>query len=1204
MPLLFAVTLFLSASLLFMVQPMVGKMILPLLGGSPAVWNACMVFFQVLLLLGYMYAHWLSTRYEAKAQGKLHTLVLAVTLGVFALSAAMGAKHTPIAIAEGLAPTDGANPFLAVLALLTVAIGIPFFTASTSAPLLQRWFSLTGHPSSRDPYFLYAASNVGSLVSLLGYPLFIEPSMTIHNQAWLFAGGFAVLAVLIVVCARAAANPVGAVPAGKTGGKKDELVEPPPSYLRIAKWVLLAFVPSSLMLSVTFYMSTDIASVALLWVIPLALYLVTFIISFSTMVPPWFRTVIGNVAPVTLLLLVFTMVSGATGGKMALTLTIHIAAFFCAALMCHYELARDRPKDTSHLTAYFLWMSFGGMLGGMFNGLIAPIVFTYANEYPITIVIACGMVPAAAVASARLAGKAFENTTAGNVKDWLYTAGIAAGISVVTIYGCRIVLGGLVDFYNWFLVAALFLILVAVGWYLLMTREFKPTQSEEQLPLERWAAAARKTNFYVALDVLLPVIIGLLFWGLCENQYWNVDRAENEKGSFLLRTSKTLSDYLKGVGIDQRLVISFLVYGIPVMACFFFVDRPLRFAAAVAAILLINTYRERQTEAVVYTDRSFFGILKVERGGTSTRLVHGTTLHGTQFNERWRLHRADIPVILGSFSGWDSLLLNGSMTRWDARQEPLTYYHRTGPVGAMFYELRSRKGGADAKADIAMVGLGTGSAACYCLPGQKLTFYEIDPAVVKIVVEPWMVMNKDEIAKDPDVKEQLGPITYVDAARKRGALIDFRMGDARLKLRDDKDRKYGLLLVDAFSSDAIPVHLLTKEAVAMYMDRLTDDGLLALHISNKYVRLEPVVAKIAQDLKLQARVWNDDSEGRPGKTASSWVVLAKDEKTLGILNAPPVEQVKAFGMNNEALTTLLEYMDMWRSELVLIVAGYEAPMERFLAENPGFKSRFAHSMSFGTYTPDEVWRILTGMARQEGRSIDPEVEERFKAVVEIMWDTDQRGNRIEQRAVLGEGIGDDQGQRLLALGPALGLHVLQAQRDDRVAREVVADLRARLGDGQLREEPPARGRVLGRPALEEGPHHRQVQRLAKASWPRQQHRLGLVMDEFVEESRLVDIGQPPAAQFAELRDAEADARVHASPCHEAPPRARPRAGNRLWHRTACGMVCAAPAPMDLAAHRPAARRALQHRGLCQCRRPGQRARHESGRRDLLHLVRA
>jgi hypothetical protein len=210
----------------------------------------------------------------------------------------------------------------------------------------------------------------------------------------------------------------------------------------------------------------------------------------------------------------------------------------------------------------------------------------------------------------------------------------------------------------------------------------------------------------------------------------------------------------------------------------------------------------------------------------------------------------------------------GATQVYDIRQEPLTYYHRTGPVGAMFTELRTRKNGVDSTAPYAMIGLGTGSVSCYAQRGQSITFYEIDSAVKRLVA-------------DTDKY-----FTFVTDARNRGANLDIRLGDARLVLKRDTDRKYTLLLVDAFSSDSIPVHLLTVEAVQLYLDRLTDDGILAIHISNRWIRLEPVVSAIAKELGLAARVWNDDSEGHPGKTASSWIVLARKQEHLGKLYSP------------------------------------------------------------------------------------------------------------------------------------------------------------------------------------------------------------------------------------------------------------------------------------------------------------------------------
>jgi hypothetical protein len=289
-----------------------------------------------------------------------------------------------------------------------VAIGIPFFVVSTSAPLLQKWFTCTGHPSARDPYFLYSASNFGSMISLLGYPLFIEPYLSITGQAWVFASGFAILAVLVAICGYAAAHPIWIPPSttqlpsvkqksNPQSGQQGSANNPAPvaagdapTIFRKLKWITLAFVPSSLMLGVTFYMTTDIASIPLLWVLPLALYLVTFIIAFARL-PEWFRLVIGNLAPVMILLLVFVMLSG-TGFGFGIIILIHLVTFFAAALMCHYELARDRPSP-QYLTEFFLLMSAGGVLGGIFNSLLAPMIFTHSYEYRIVLIIACLMVP-------------------------------------------------------------------------------------------------------------------------------------------------------------------------------------------------------------------------------------------------------------------------------------------------------------------------------------------------------------------------------------------------------------------------------------------------------------------------------------------------------------------------------------------------------------------------------------------------------------------------------------------------------------------------------------------------------------------------------------------------------------------------------------------------------------------------------------------
>lgn len=218
----------------------------------------------------------------------------------------------------------------------------------------------------------------------------------------------------------------------------------------------------------------------------------------------------------------------------------------------------------------------------------------------------------------------------------------------------------------------------------------------------------------------------------------------------------------------------------------------------------------------------------------------------------------------------------GANAVYNPRLDPLTYYHRTGPVGAIFRELRARKNGADAKATVGILSLGAGTEAAYAIPGQTITYYESDPALKRLVAD------SDKY------------FTFIADARKRGAIIDIRIGKPREKLAEDKERKYPLLIVDvAAESFPIPREIMTREAVELYFDRMTEDGILALHISNKYIMLEPMIARMAQDLKLEARLWSDNQErGRPGKTASSWVVLARSEKALGTLALPEDQQLE------------------------------------------------------------------------------------------------------------------------------------------------------------------------------------------------------------------------------------------------------------------------------------------------------------------------
>ena len=444
---LFAFTLFVSAFLLFLVQPLIGKMILPKLGGTPQVWNTCMLFFQTALLAGYGYTHTASTRLPLRRQILMHGILLLLPF-LFLLP-------EPYNITKWVPPA-GSNPIFATLLLLTIVVGIPFFVVSTSAPLLQKWFANTGHPAAKDPYFLYGASNLGSLLSLICYPFLIEPWIPLSSQAYVWLGLYVIFAGLVVASASlvwkssapgmAVAGgpeldvpPVGEIPqpppdlatpepstavkagpapsAARTGitrkkglkhsGKpaysmpsvatpKLDVSQPSAAVVdwkRRLRWVLLAFAPSSLMLGVTSYVSVDLSPFPLLWVIPLALYLLSFILVFSKWPVPWVgtpHTIMLFLGVLAIMILFWVLLQGGFNPFRSTMMTF--TGFFLVTMVCHGELAKDRPT-TSHLTEYFLLMSVGGALGGLFNAMIAPQIFVGVAEYPIAIIAACFLWP-------------------------------------------------------------------------------------------------------------------------------------------------------------------------------------------------------------------------------------------------------------------------------------------------------------------------------------------------------------------------------------------------------------------------------------------------------------------------------------------------------------------------------------------------------------------------------------------------------------------------------------------------------------------------------------------------------------------------------------------------------------------------------------------------------------------------------------------
>lgn len=409
---LFTVTSFVASTLVFSVQPLVGRLLLPLAGGSAGLWNTTLVFFQGVLLAGYLLAHFLATR----VGGRRH---LVLQLGLLALPLLV----LPLSVPDGWDLTSG-NPALMALAVLALMVGLPFLALSTASPTLQKWFSYTGHRHADDPYFLYAAGNVGSIVALLGYPLVIEPLIGLGTQTRVFASVYLILIGLFALCALVVRDSKGTT-ASSTGSRTADQATPVDeasiSWAQRGRWVGLAALPSALLLGVTRYLATDVASFPLLWVVPLVLYLLTFVIAFGRPSPK----LMGGTSSAVRILgigLVMTFV----GQPLVAQLVIHLSWFFAATLYCHLRLAEDRPP-VARLTEFYSWVSTGGVIGGATVALLAPLVFDRVWEYPLAIVAAIALT----ISSSRSWGHPLVWLTIGTmvaVGYWMLSSDVETGI--------------------------------------------------------------------------------------------------------------------------------------------------------------------------------------------------------------------------------------------------------------------------------------------------------------------------------------------------------------------------------------------------------------------------------------------------------------------------------------------------------------------------------------------------------------------------------------------------------------------------------------------------------------------------------------------------------------------------------------------------------------------------------------------------------
>lgn len=661
----FATTLFLSAFLIFSVQPMVSKMLLPLLGGSPSVWNTAMVFFQAMLLLGYGYAHLMARYFSLLAQAFIHLFLLTLMTCVL-----------PIAIPEGTTPPEQTGQALWQIGVMAAYVGGPFFILAASAPLFQHWFSSTPHKDSQNPYFLYAVSNAGSMLSLLSYPILIEPFLGVNLQTHAWFAGYAGLIAMTAVCAYSIRSFKKPEPALSSMD-----FAPATPFASKAWWVGLSFVPSSLMLGVTTFITTDLVSAPFLWILPLAIYLATFIIAFAR------KPILGvyacrEITPYILCLLILSfMISSFVVLKGAM-IGINLLAFFMCALLCHSELARLKPS-AAQLTEYFLLVSLGGVLGGIFNALLAPILFKTPIEYP--------------------------------------------------------------------------LVLSAIGFVVYFF-----TQPESIITKEFNKNDGKK-------HISGALIMDFLIIGLGILMFFYVLHAQN--------------NFVQVVG--SIATFSFLFITIP--------NRLVFSVCAFAALTMFQPGLWSDDKKLLEVDRNYYGVLRVYSKENTNFFYHGTTIHGAQIQ---------IP---------------------DQKFTPVTYYSKGGTASDIFAITNSLK-----TQKVAALGLGVGSIACYKNYGRTFDFYEIDPDVIRI-------------AEDK---------RYFSYLSDCGSPYKTIVGDARLKIQDVTDGYYDLFFIDTFSADNIPVHIMTKEAFVLYLQKLAPNGIISMNISNRYFNLRPVLNAIAKDLGL------------------------------------------------------------------------------------------------------------------------------------------------------------------------------------------------------------------------------------------------------------------------------------------------------------------------------------------------------------------
>ena len=710
-------TSFLAAFLLFQVQPMVSKAMLPGFGGSYLVWGSCMVFFQAMLLLGYVYAHMTQRVLGVRRYSRLHWCVLALPVFCFPF------RFDHFAESVGTLPLA-----LSVFVLLLMSVGVPFLVLSTTSVLLQRWLSVSDLPEREHPYGLYSASNLGSMAALLTYPTLVEPYLGLRTQGYLWWGAYAVLVGLQILCSlrvgssvvrgeeevgdhpstahRAGRSPFDCAQGREVGGKVTG--GSGIGNRRLVSWFMLSMAACAMLLAVTNVLTLDVASVPFLWVLPLCLYLLSFVVTFKQRVwcPSWLVRLLPWALMVGVVLRLMAHVRIAPGVVVAIVL--HVGILFVVCVNCNAALIRRRPADPKDLTTFYLVISAGGLAGGLLVSWVVPLVSTTIIEYPLAL----------ALAAWACAGKAASGEGRRLLQRVCVRIGVVASVTLVPYV---MVHGGVLD------------------------------------------PAAEGVGSILLCVTALPLCLLLLY-------------------------------------VSQRLR---------------------EMAAAIVLVGIAFSWTESLAAGArqVAQLRNYYGVYRVYDRDGLRYLQHGTTQHGRQYLEGPK------------------------------RRIPLAYFHPSTPAGRVL--------GSDACAfqKVGMIGLGTGALATYFGEGQSFRVFELDPDNLPIA-ETYF--------------------SYLEVARQNGATLSFVFGDGRVAMKQESAASYDLIIIDAFNSGSIPVHLLTVEAMEEYFRLLKPRGLLLMHVSNRVLSLEPVVYSNAEALGVIAAEASNADAVHPDAEYTQWMALSRD----------------------------------------------------------------------------------------------------------------------------------------------------------------------------------------------------------------------------------------------------------------------------------------------------------------------------------------